>query len=227
MKLNKIALAVGAAVMGLSSIAAAEFSANVGVTSNYVFRGVSLSGDDAAVSGGLDYAHDSGFYAGIWASSMGGAGEEVDLYAGFGGSAGDLSYDVNVFYYWYPSASSSNYTELGASLSYGPVTGGLAYTIQSQVSDTAANEMFIEGDIYYYLSASTEVAPTWSLGGTIGYYDFDNDGVSGIGTSYAHYQLDVTKSAGDFGDFTFSASVADEESGDNDPIIFVSWNKSF
>jgi len=225
MKLNKLAIAVGAAVMGLSSIAQAELSANIGATSNYVFRGVSASGDDAAISGGIDYGHESGFYAGTWASSLGGGGEEVDLYAGFGGEMGDIGYDVNVLYYWYPSFDDSDYTELSGSLSYGPVSAGLSYTIQSDVDDTGV-EGFVEGDIYYYLSAGTDLGDGWSVGGTIGYYDFEND-ASGNELSYKHYQLDVTKSVGDFGDFTMSVSKADEESGDDDPIVFVSWAKSF
>jgi hypothetical protein len=40
------------------------------------------------------------------------------------------------------------------------------------------------------VGASYEVMPTWTLGGTIGYYDFDDDGVDGTDTSYMHYQID-------------------------------------
>lgn len=225
MNMKKLALAVSALVV--SGAATAEFSANIGATSNYVWRGVSQTADEAAIQGGIDYAHDSGFYAGTWASNVAG-GEEVDLYAGFGGEVSGLGYDVGVIYYAYPSANPDiDFVEIYGSLSFGPVTAGVNYTVDSDTDDTAANESFIEGDTYYYVSASTEVMPTWTLGGTIGYYDFEDDGVAGTDTSYTHFQVDITKSAGDFGDFTFSVSKAGDETPDDDPIVFVSWAKSF
>ncbi len=57
-----------------------SFSANIGAVSNYVWRGVTQTGDQAAIQGGLDVAHASGFYAGTWASNIDwdeGASEEV------------------------------------------------------------------------------------------------------------------------------------------------------
>ena len=223
MKLKKTALALS--VLVAAGSAAAEFSANIGATSNYVWRGVTQTGEDAAISGGLDYAHDSGFYAGTWASNVAG-GEEVDLYAGFSGEASSLGYDVGVIYYAYPSFNDADFTEIYGSLTFGPVTGGINYTVDGQ-AESAGQDQFIGGDIYYYLSGSFEVMPTWSLGGTVGYYDFDEDGMGGNDISYAHIQGDITKSAGDFGDFTFSLSKADKESGDDDLKVFVSWAKTF
>ncbi|HPE80269.1 MAG TPA: TorF family putative porin [Gammaproteobacteria bacterium] len=223
MKLKKTALALS--VLVAAGSAAAEFSANIGATSNYVWRGVTQTGEDAAISGGLDYAHDSGFYAGTWASNVAG-GEEVDLYAGFSGEASSLGYDVGVIYYAYPSFNDADFTEIYGSLTFGPVTGGINYTVDGQ-AESAGQDQFIGGDIYYYLSGSFEVMPTWSIGGTVGYYDFDEDGMGGNDISYAHIQGDITKSAGDFGDFTFSLSKADKESGDDDLKVFVSWAKTF
>lgn len=226
MKMSKIALALGSLMF--VSVAQAELSANIGATSNYVWRGVTQTGDEAAISGGIDYSHESGFYAGTWASNVSG-GEEVDLYAGFSGTAGDMGYDVGVIYYAYPSANpDADFTELYGSLSFGPVTAGVNYTVAGDTSDTAAgNETFIQGDIYYYVSAATDLSDGWSVGGTVGYYDYEDDGVAATDTSYTHAQIDVGKSAGDMGDFTFSLSKAGIESGDEDPIVFVSWAKTF
>jgi uncharacterized protein (TIGR02001 family) len=47
-----------------------SFSANIGAVSNYIWRGVTQTGDQAAVQGGLDVGHESGFYAGTWASNV-------------------------------------------------------------------------------------------------------------------------------------------------------------
>jgi uncharacterized protein (TIGR02001 family) len=236
MKLNKLALAVGALV--LSGAAAAEFSANIAATSNYVWRGATQTDDAAAIQGGLDYAHDSGFYVGTWASNVdfGNGGEvEVDLYGGYSGEMAGVGYDVGVIYYAYPDSDDANFTEIALGVSFSMFSAGINYTIDSEVDDTAGAEGFIEGDLYYYAGASFEVAPTWTIGATIGYYDFEDDGVGGADLSYSHVQLDVTKSAGDFGDFTFSISKAGDEANvdgatgnpDDDIKVFVSWAKTF
>ena len=89
MKLTKtlVACSLLAASTGLSSMAMAEspLTSNVGFTSNYIWRGATQGADEAAISGGIDYAHKSGAYAGVWTSSLGGGGSyELDLYAGYG-----------------------------------------------------------------------------------------------------------------------------------------------
>jgi uncharacterized protein (TIGR02001 family) len=70
--------AVSGAVLSASLIASGpaaaqgpwSFSANIGAVSNYIWRGVTQTGDQAAIQGGIDVAHESGFYAGTWASNI-------------------------------------------------------------------------------------------------------------------------------------------------------------
>ena len=51
--------------IGLFSLPSfSEVSANVGFTTDYIWRGMTQS-DGPAVSGGFDYASESGFYAGF------------------------------------------------------------------------------------------------------------------------------------------------------------------
>ena len=227
MKLSKIAIAVGALVV--SGTVAAEFSANIGATSNYVWRGVTQTDDSAAVSGGLDYAHESGFYLGTWASNVDfddDSTAEVDFYGGFANTLDmGLGYDVGAIFYYYPGANDDlNFTEVYASLSYSWVldfSAGVNYTVQKEDGDADTN------DIYFFGNASYEIAPTWTVGGTVGHYNFDDSDAA----DYTHYQLDIGKSVGDFGDFTLSVSVADPDSGpdsiDGDALVFVSWAKTF
>ena len=73
---------------------------------------------------------------------------------------------------------------------------------------------FSDGDLYYYASVSFDIKDDWSVGATVGHYDFDVPSSGDV--DYTHGQIDVTKSAGDFGDFTFTVSTADEESGSDD-----------
>ncbi|MFP5304085.1 TorF family putative porin, partial [Cobetia sp. SIMBA_158] len=63
------AVALMAATSLTSTAVNAEVSANVAATSNYLWRGQEQTGGDAAISGGIDYADESGFYAGTWVSN--------------------------------------------------------------------------------------------------------------------------------------------------------------
>jgi len=87
----KLSQGVAAVLLLVAGAAAhAELSGTVGVVSDYDFRGISLSAKDPALQGSIDWAADSGFYAGAWASNIdygdGYDGNiELDLYAGFAG----------------------------------------------------------------------------------------------------------------------------------------------
>ncbi len=233
-----VAASIAAASFGSSS-AFAEVSANIGVTSNYIWRGVTQSDDGSAVSGGLDYAHESGFYAGTWASTVDfGAGAdnneiEHDVYLGYGGEAAGIGYDLGLAHYMYPLTDDADFTELYVSGSYEMFTVGLAYTVSSDIDDTAGNDgMFLEGDLYYYASAAFDLGNDFGLGVTVGQYTFDDDGVAGTDLDYGHYQVAVTKAAGDFGDFTFAIDKNDIDGvtngkEDDDARVSVSWSKSF
>lgn len=76
-------------------------SANVGVVSDYRFRGISQSNEEPALQGGVDYAHDSGVYLGLWGSSVefGDASAEIDLYGGWGGSFNAVDVKFGGVYY--------------------------------------------------------------------------------------------------------------------------------
>ena len=46
------------------------FTSNIGLYSQYVFRGISQTDEKPAVQGGFDLGHKSGFYVGTWASNI-------------------------------------------------------------------------------------------------------------------------------------------------------------
>ncbi|KAB2911847.1 MAG: hypothetical protein F9K29_21405 [Hyphomicrobiaceae bacterium] len=106
------------------------FSANVGLTTDYVFRGFSQTAEGPAVQGGFD-ATCGLFYAGVWASALdfdGGVGStdvnstafdahlEMDWYLGIKPVTGKITWDLGVIYYTYPNAQNPglelNYVEL-------------------------------------------------------------------------------------------------------------------
>lgn len=97
------------------------FSANVGLFSQYVFRGVSQTNEKPAVQGGFDLSHKSGLYVGTWASNISwlsdgqpnvSASLEWDMYGGYKGTLyKDLGYDVGLLYYYYPGTYPNGFTK--------------------------------------------------------------------------------------------------------------------
>src|SRR5688572_8413123 len=107
-------LVAGAAQAGVTSTWTA--------TNDYDFRGNSQSATDPALQGSLDYAHDSGWYIGAWASNVdfqaNGAQTdiEVDLYTGFTKTLeSGFAYDVGIVGYQYDE-SDANYLEVYGSI---------------------------------------------------------------------------------------------------------------
>ena len=152
-------------------------SANMALTTDYRFRGVSLSGGDPAVQGGFDVAHDSGFYIGTWASSIKGGASygdlELDIYGGWSGSLTDaVSVDIGVLYYIYPTEDlglDTDYIEPYASISttLGPAeaTLGVAYA-PKQDSLGGDDNLYVYTDLGFGIPDSP-----FSLSGHLGYTD--------------------------------------------------------
>jgi uncharacterized protein (TIGR02001 family) len=231
------------ALLAGAGVAQAELSANLGVQSNYYFRGITQTDDNAAVSGGIDYAHDSGFYVGTWLSNVDFGGKEdveVDGYAGFGNDIGDtgIGYDVSAWYYWYPGAGGDaqggdiDYAEAIGSLSYWWLTGTIAYTFWSEVDSVNKPRAFDSGDVYFSLS----VDPGWSYEGfaptaSIGHYKFDADGdCFECDFDYTNWSIGISKDAGDFGSFSVNYEQIDDAndlSEDDNPNFWLGWAKDF
>jgi uncharacterized protein (TIGR02001 family) len=157
--------------------AAFDLSGEVGLVSDYRFRGISLSGKDPAVQGGLMVEHQSGAYAGVWASSLdredAGASTELDVYAGYAfEAAAGFDADIGVNYYAYPSHGDFNYLEGIATLSYliGPATSKL--TLAYAPSQKALEDDLGEGQDNLYAALGLDVAVPGTpitLAGQIGY----------------------------------------------------------
>lgn len=226
-KLSKIlpAAAVFATAAVSSAFAQEEESfpieGNIGVTSNYLFRGVTQTGDGAAVQGGLDYAHDSGLYVGTWTSNVNFAGgTELDVYGGFAGEMEEFGYDVGVVGYLYPEKDEdANFAEVYLNLAYDMFAAGVAVTVASEIDDGA----FAAGDVFLYAGGGYDLSETVSISLTLGYYIF----AEASDSDYLYGQIDLTKST-DLGDFTFSYSQAEESDlASDDPLFVVSWGLGF
>ena len=86
------------------------FAGNVGLFSDYRFRGISQTYKQPALQGGFDYAHSSGIYLGTWGSNVSNnlypnGNLEWDFYGGYKFEpVKDLGLDVGLIYYYYPGA---------------------------------------------------------------------------------------------------------------------------
>ena len=215
-KLHKIiaaSLLASASTMG-SGVVLAEspLTANIGVTSNYIWRGVTQTNDLSAVSGGIDYAHKSGAYVGLWASNLSGAQYEQDIYAGYAFDAGPVGLDIGYILYMYPVANAqADFSELYVNASFDMFSAGLALT-----TDTDAGGQ--DSDTYIFVSAEFEVKKGLTVGLTYGDYDFDEP----TSTDYSHFQVSLSKD-----DFTIAYDDNDAAGPDGDARLSVSWSKSF
>src|SRR5210317_1616201 len=123
MKKTTLALAMGLMISGAAN---AALEANIGATSNYLWRGDTQTNDDAAISGGLDYSHDSGAYLGIWTCNLD-DGAETDYYAGFAGETeGGLGYDLGYIYYAYSDSGDADFAEVYGNVTVSGITAGVA-----------------------------------------------------------------------------------------------------
>ncbi|MEZ5651559.1 MAG: TorF family putative porin [Burkholderiaceae bacterium] len=208
--MNKKWLAA-ALLVSMSPIAAEQalaqsewtFEGNAGLYSDYRFRGFTQTAYKPAFQGGFDLKHSSGFYVGNWNSNVeagvyNGASLEMDFYAGYGGTAGGLDYDVGVLYYAYPTSapgSAIDNTEIYAGISaYG---FGLKYSYGVSDFFGVPNS---DGNSYLQLSYGYDIGNGWSLSAAIGY----QDPAGALADKVTDYSLGVAK---DIGGWSVGATI--------------------
>jgi uncharacterized protein (TIGR02001 family) len=208
--LTTIAVATLMASSGMA-MAEVEFSGNVALTTDYVFRGISQT-DGPAVQGGFDMEVSNGLYAGIWASNLDfgdDADIEVDYYAGFGGEfANKLGYDVGVTYYSYPSSNAADagdydFTEVYGSLSYdfGPAAATLGLNHSSDYFGGSDNATYV------YVGVDVPLANDFALSMQYGDQSIDDNAAFGT-PDYNDWKVGLSKSVGGF-DFALDYTDTD------------------
>jgi len=218
--LRALSVAIAASIAGLAAplAAQADLTGNVNVVSKYVLRGITEGTENsgAAVQGGFDYSHSSGFYAGYWGSSLSyttntatgashtynnsvyGTGFENDLYAGYKGKAGPVSYGAGAIYYAYTGAAYSDGAELALTAGLGNASLGVNYLLQ----DLAWGN---QGDTYVTLGYTQPLPSDFSIAGTLMYYLYTKDGkyipqtTDSIGSGFRGVSVGVTHPLGKTG----------------------------
>ena len=229
--LTQTAIAQTASTSPVPAAAAAPgpFTANLTLTNDYRYRGISQSNFRPAIQGGFDYAHSSGFYIGNWNSSISWISDsasmagnsasapiEMDFYGGYKYEwSKGFTADVGILQYYYPTtnlsafAANPNTTEIYAAqnFTFDAVTGFLKFSWAASTLFGTANSA---GSNYTDLTVNYDTG-LWglALNAHVGYQYVAGKTVSGDISnsslfSYTDWKLGVTK---DFGS-GFSGSMA-------------------
>lgn len=200
MKTLFAAAAAAAALLAAGSASAQDTSVayNIGVVSDYVFRGFSQTDEDVAIQGGVDATIGS-FYVGGWASNVDFGDDtdaEIDAYGGFRTEAGGFALDLGVVGYFYanaPDGADYDYVEFkgAASRAVGPVTLGAAVYYSP--------DFFGLDETATYAEANAAITPAdkWTVSGAYGkqWLDVNDDYTTwNVGVAFAftdHVAVDV------------------------------------
>ena len=195
---------------------------NIGITSDYRFRGISQNNREAALQGGVDIVFKEGFYLGTWASKVSdwaagpkGNNYELDLYGGYKTEVSGIGLDLGVITYNYPGSKTgsltgkdykSNTQEVYVGLTYGIATLKTSYVVGknyfASTCDNTGKCHDASGTIYYDLTLAKEIAPKLTASAHAGYTDHKLDGKYSSGAfgtgsdqgkfSYADYNVGLT-----------------------------------
>ena len=226
---KKALIAVALTTAGLTAAAPsyAEITANASVTSNYIWRGLTQTTNDAAVQGGIDYANESGFYAGTWVSNVNYGADDVysyehDLYFGFSGESGDISYDVGYLYYNYDAEAEFDFAEVYGSVGFGGLSVTLSLLAHTEADEGEGRDYGFGQASYISVDYGFPVLNGAEVGIHVGYHqgDFAED-FNVVPDGYADYGVSLSKDG-----FSFAITGTDlDDSGadayDNDSIKFT------
>ncbi len=207
MKKSVLPLAFALAVTSLPAVSFADLAYNVGVVTDYRYRGISQTRLKPALQGGVDFSQ-GGLYLGLWASSIkwikdagGDASVEIDLYGGYKGElVKDVGYDVGVLTYQYPSnklSPSTNTTEIYGALTFGPATLKYSHAVTNTFGAPDSKNSY-----YLDLSAGFDVGSGVTVTPHIGYQKYT--GPAGPAATYTDYSLTASK---DFSGIVLSAAL--------------------
>ena len=203
---------------------------NVGVVSQYRYRGLAQTRGFPALQGGVDYSNANGIYLGAWASTIRWIADastttmavdgkvELDLYGGYKFEAAGVAYDIGYLRYQYNGNTLANLTSTYAtnpltnantSEYYGAATVG-AYTFKySKAITNLFGYQNSTGSAYYDLTANYDLGAGFNLSPHVGHQTVKGTSSTyyGGGASYTDYSLTLAKDLGN-GISTTIAAVA-------------------
>jgi len=180
-----------------------SISATLTFTTDYVWRGLSQTGENDAVQGSIDYGHESGFYLGFWASNIDFGGNiEEDFYGGFANTWAGLDYDLMVIYYAYPQSHDED-----AELDFVEFHLGLSHEFDVALKPTIgvgydySPDFSGEDDLGQHFSGSLDLTlpHDFGLGIVYGYQDVEGDKSTPSGYDWSYWKVGISKEIKGFG----------------------------
>jgi uncharacterized protein (TIGR02001 family) len=218
MKTRRFAIAGAASALLATSLGSMDaaladsphsVSANISGTTNYMFRGISQTGNSPAVQGGFDYEYTPyGLYAGVWGSNVksagfGGASMELDIYAGWKPTWEKLSFDLGYLRYQYPT---TDYTDNNTNEYHLGVSYDFTYLVPSFTANYSDDWYGTGSSWYYDLSVDVPLPYDVTLSGHYGWSQFDS-----TLDNYQDWKVAVSR---DFYGFGFELAYVDTSSID-------------
>jgi len=218
-------------------------SANVSLTSDYAYRGISQTDEKMALQGGFDYAHSSGLYVGVWGSNVSwlsdleqgtdensGNSLEVDVYAGYKGTVGAIGYDVGLLQYVYPGEFDTGWRNTIGLKNPNTLEAyvGLSWEFLSFKYSNSLTNLFgapdSEGSQYFDLSAAYEVIEGTTLNAHYG-----RQLITGPAKSYSDWKVGVSQAVVGVtvGLHYVDTDLKDKSDFDADARYVVSVSKAF
>jgi uncharacterized protein (TIGR02001 family) len=206
------------------------FTGNIGLVSDYRFRGISQTFKKPAIQGGFDYSHSSGIYLGNWNSNVNeGAGFpagniEMDFYGGWKKTWGDWGLDLGAIYYYYPGtdANVTTGTQFVSPRNANNIHTGRVSNTELYIGGSwkwislkyfyATSDYFslpgTKGSHYLDLSGTYDLGNGWGVVGHVGSFKLKDWSTSARGTDadYTDWKIGVTK---DLGGWVLGASYID------------------
>mgnify|MGYP005628679357 FL=1 len=181
-----------------------SFSGSMGFVTDYRFRGVTQTDEEMAIQGSFDWAHEKGYYFGVWGSnvdfgSQGNGNTEFDIYAGVAREYYGITFDVGGIWYTYPGATENlalDYVELmfGMSHDFSLISTGVSAYYSPQFTSASGEAIYISFD------AEVPLANRLALTGHVGHqWVAKEDAITrpdtvdwSIGASYATHGFDLS-----------------------------------
>ena len=204
--LSAITLATG--LLSTQAQAVEGLSANAAIGSNYIWRGLTQTDDQAAVSGGIDYEAASGFYAGTWVSNVDfgdDTNSELDLYLGYGFEAGDFAFDFGYLSYIYSGGDDLDFSEIYASVNWDFLTVGYNALVDSDGDDNFGDGGYLYADLAFEVSEGLELGIHYGTSDDF-YTDYDDYGIS-LSKNNFTFAITDTDIGGDDVNFSISYSI--------------------
>lgn len=175
---------------------------NIGFVSDYLFRGLSQTGQEPALQGGVEFGSADSWYIGAWGSNVSWLSDysrlgydvsnslEIDVYAGWRVPLSETwKLDLGVYTYYYPGDYPRGFTRPYTTEGY----VGISWAFVSLKYSHSFTNLFgfydSKNSGYLDLSANWEFSPSWLLNAHVGHQRVKNTRAA----DYTDWKLGVTK----------------------------------